>query len=66
MKKKRIKEIRTSEVPDLVKVIYVYSDGTVKYIKGEDLMNYKSNLKSASSLSFAHGINFKPVNWREL
>ena len=67
-KEKKIKEKvpLTTPVPDLVKIICVYSDGSMKYIKGEDLKNYQFNIKSASSLGFTHGTIFKPVEWKEI
>ena len=67
-KKKKIKNKvpLTTPVPDLVKVIYIYSDGTMKYIKGEDLKNYQLNIECASSMSVIHGVKFKSVKWKEI
>lgn len=63
------KEIKKNELGlvhrlKLVKVIYVYSNGMRKYIRGKNLENYESNKRNAFAMSFAHGQKFKPVKWK--
>ena len=48
----------------LVRIEFEFSDGEIRYLEGEDAVKWKEAADAQAILSWTHGDEFPPLNWK--